>query len=92
MARACLLLAVLGPVLLIAGWMMLSVPAGGRVPVSFALVPIGSGLCTLVSAVIGLRCLIAGPRENPGTLASGLVIDYCWFRGLLAAAVVHQLS
>jgi hypothetical protein len=93
MARWCFWLAVTSPVSLALGWFLVSFPplfAPGNIPALVLMA--ASPLAFLASAVIGLKQVFVGQKSGAGWLAAGLVIDYCWFHGLLASFIIQQVN
>jgi hypothetical protein len=86
MTRLCFCLAVISPVSLALGWFLVGYPplwTAGNAP---ALVLMAISLpALLASAIIGIKQVLDGQKTGTGWLATGLVIDYCWFQLLCAA-------
>jgi hypothetical protein len=96
MSQLCFILAVLSPIALPFGWLLVSYgpgqsmvsPHNGPALVIMALSP----LAFIASSIIGVRQVLLGDRKGSGWLAAGLVIDYCWFHVLLTVIIIEQVG
>jgi hypothetical protein len=93
MPRLCFFLAVLSPLALAFGWLLIAIPplfSVGNLP-GLGLIAL-SPVCLFASATVGVKQVLDGRRTGTGWLAAGLVISYCWFHALCAAFIIQQVG
>jgi hypothetical protein len=96
MPRLCFILAILSPIALPLGWLLISFGPGQTMfaahnALALILMAI-SPVAFIASSMIGIKQVLDGDRTGSGWLAVGLVIDYCWFHAVLTAIIIEQVG
>ena len=96
MSRVCFILAVLSPIALPFGWLLVSYGPGESMfsahnAPALAIMAM-SPLAFMASSIIGIKQVLDGERKGSGWLAAGLVIDYCLFHMVLTAIIIERVG